>query len=490
MEPSNTPSDSSPPASTSIWHKLRWLALHGLILLSAMFFLMVVMAGAAGWYTSRPVFCNSCHIMEPYYKSWQESSHKDVTCVECHFPPGVGGKVRGKMLGLVQLLKYVTASAGPRPSAEIPDASCLRSGCHETRLLSGRVDFHGIAFDHTPHMKEGHRGKTLRCTSCHSQIVQGSHMTVTTTTCFLCHFKDQPFNQQLSRCTRCHQIPQREFDLGGDVKFNHALAFEKRVDCASCHSDLIRGNGNVPRERCLSCHNREGDLAKIGDHEFMHNKHVTEHKVDCIQCHTPIEHNRDAHKIEHAVADCQACHPGHHHDQVHLLEGTGTKTLAGQANMMLAVRIECRTCHRTEADTPTGAVLRGAYEMCSMCHTAADVKQFETYHVALRGALPALRTALGKVEAAAKKEGAAKERAEKLAIEIADLRHDIELLSRGNEVHNMHYATKLVRQILERVTVLCRDWKVSVPNITLPLPLKPTPTSTRIAPAAETGAKP
>ena len=50
---------------------------------------------------------------------------------------GLGGKVRGKMLGLVQLLKYVTASAGTRPSAEIPDASCLRSGCHETPLAFG-----------------------------------------------------------------------------------------------------------------------------------------------------------------------------------------------------------------------------------------------------------------------------------------------------------------------------------------------------------------
>ena len=115
-------------------------------------------------------------------------------------------------------------------------------------------------------------------------------MTVTTTTCFLCHFKDQPFNEKLSACTHCHQIPQQEFDLGGGVKFTHELAFKKGVDCKSCHGDLIRGNGDVPRERCLSCHNREGDLAKIDDHEFMHNKHVTEHKVDCIQCHTPILH--------------------------------------------------------------------------------------------------------------------------------------------------------------------------------------------------------
>ena len=111
------------------------------------------------------------------------------------------------MLGLVQLLKYVTATRARGPSAEIPDASCLRSGCHETRLLSGRVDFHGIPFDHTPHLEEGRRGKTLRCTSCHSQIVQGSHMTVTTTTCFLCHFKDQPLNAGLRACTAPPYLP-------------------------------------------------------------------------------------------------------------------------------------------------------------------------------------------------------------------------------------------------------------------------------------------
>ena len=139
MEPSTPPAVPAPatPPRRSVWRKVRSILYPLLAVLAAWAFLMVVMAAAAGIYTSRPEFCNSCHIMEPYYKSWQQSTHKDVTCIECHFPPGLGGKVRGKMLGLVQLLKYVTASAGTRPSAEIPDASCLRSGCHETRLLSG-----------------------------------------------------------------------------------------------------------------------------------------------------------------------------------------------------------------------------------------------------------------------------------------------------------------------------------------------------------------
>ena len=128
MEPSNTPSDSvTPPFHLRLAEGAVGLYSTAWPCCAPWLFLMVVMVGGGGLVYLAPVFCNSCHIMEPYYKSWQQSSHKDVTCIECHFPPGIGGKVRGKMLGLVQLIKYVTASAGPRPSAEIPDASCLRS---------------------------------------------------------------------------------------------------------------------------------------------------------------------------------------------------------------------------------------------------------------------------------------------------------------------------------------------------------------------------
>ena len=35
-------------------------------------------------YSAQPGFCDNCHIMEPYYDSWQLSSHKDVPCIQCH----------------------------------------------------------------------------------------------------------------------------------------------------------------------------------------------------------------------------------------------------------------------------------------------------------------------------------------------------------------------------------------------------------------------
>ncbi len=138
--------------------------------------LFLLLTGSA-LYTSRPSFCTTCHYMVPFYDSWEMSSHADVSCTTCHFPPGLRGTIRGKLAGLEQVISYVGRSyARRKPWAEIDDASCLQSGCHETRTLEGVVPFKGVVFDHSHHLGELRRGKQLRCTSCHSQVVQGEHL--------------------------------------------------------------------------------------------------------------------------------------------------------------------------------------------------------------------------------------------------------------------------------------------------------------------------
>jgi nitrate/TMAO reductase-like tetraheme cytochrome c subunit len=453
----------------SAWRKLRWLLLRAAVLLAAFLLLLLFMVGAAGWYTSRPEFCNSCHIMEPYYKSWQESSHKEVSCIECHFAPGFGGKIRGKLLGLVQLTKYVTHSEGPRPAAEVPDASCLRSGCHETRLLSGRVEYQGVHFDHAPHLGALRRGKQLRCTSCHSQIVQGKHMAVTTSTCFLCHFKNEPFNEDLAACTRCHQIPEKEYDMGGGVKFTHELAYKKGVDCASCHRDVIRGKGEVPRERCLVCHNRESDLARINDHEFMHAKHVAEHAVDCLDCHLRIEHSFDKDRLVHAAEDCVSCHPNHHQEQIKMFEGIGGKTIPAHAGGMMVTRVSCRTCHSLKEVSPTGAVLwKASAQVCSMCHDASEVERLRSYHEELRAAVPGLQAALLGARKALPEANLPDDRAAAMTKDLDRLQSDLDFLSKGNDIHNIHYASELMRELLKEESAICRELKAPEPKVALP----------------------
>jgi nitrate/TMAO reductase-like tetraheme cytochrome c subunit len=449
--------------------RVRAYLIRGAAVVGALGLLLALLTGLAGMYTSRPQFCRSCHIMEPYYVSWKESSHSHVACTKCHFPPGAGEKVRGKMLGLVQLAQYVTASSGPRLAAEVPDASCLRSGCHERRLLSGRVDFQGVPFDHRPHFENLPRGKKLRCTSCHSQIVQGKHMTVTPTTCFLCHFKEQQFNEGLGVCTRCHQIPERDFDLGGGVTFNHELAYDRGVDCENCHGGLIRGNGDVPRERCQVCHSREGDLARIDDHEFVHNMHVTEHKVDCIECHLTIEHSFDKHRIEHAASDCASCHPNHHSEQVDMLRGQGGRLVSARTVGMASARIACPTCHQMKEASSTGTVLwRASTQVCSECHSAAEVDRYQAYHEALRASLGELQASVKLAQDALATAGPSSDQGLRLGEQLTEIQHDVDFLRIGNDIHNLHYASTLAEALVTQLVAVSEELGIKKPQIALP----------------------
>jgi hypothetical protein len=412
--------------------------------------------------------------MEPYYDSWKASSHKEVPCIECHFAPGFGGKLRGKMLGLVQLAKYVTSSAGPRPAAEIPDASCLRSGCHETRLLSGREVYRGINFDHTPHLGETRRGIQLRCTSCHSQIVQGEeHMAVTLTTCFLCHFKNMPFNEDLSACTNCHQIPAKEYDLGGGVIFTHELAYKKGVDCINCHSDVIRGKGEVPRERCMVCHNREGDLVRISDYKFMHQKHVSEHKIDCLNCHLKIEHSLDKNRLMHFAENCQSCHPDHHGEQIEMFKGVGSQMMPGTEGGMTATRLVCQACHQVKKISPSGTVLwKASLQVCATCHETSEIEKLQTYHISLRTSLAAIEEGIVRVKKALLTTTLEPDRVKSITTELDKIQHDLDFLLAGNDIHNIHFASRLEELLLERVSALCRELGIEKPTVTLPPPRK------------------
>ena len=501
--PANPDHNNANSGGSPHWRRLRLVALGGLTLLGSGVLCMGMLTGSAAWYTSRSQFCSSCHIMDPYYTSWQHSSHSEVACIKCHFAPGIGEKVRGKMLGLVQLCTYLTRSEGPRPVAEVSDASCLRSGCHEKRTLPGPLEFHGIIFDHGPHLTElemgndqhrhfastavaaedalkqagqdaapkddHHHSMTLRCTSCHGQQDPSEHIMVSTRTCFLCHFEQGHFNEGVGACTRCHQIPEERFDLGGGISFTHELVYENGVDCKSCHGDLNQGDGHVALVRCQVCHNREVDLAKIADGQLMHDVHVTEHKVDCMDCHEEITHALTPEKLVHAASDCASCHPDHHREQVNMLLGIGGISIPEQAASMSTSRVQCIACHREKQVSATGTVIwKASADVCSACHTAAAEPRLLEYQ-------EQVHTTLGDLSAALQRARKALEIAE-LSIEdlntltqTADrLQHDLEFLNVGNGIHNIHYASSLTRALFEDTAQLCNRLNVEAPTAELP----------------------
>lgn len=382
--------------------------------------------------TSQPQFCGSCHIMEPYYKSWQNSSHKNIACVECHIPPGVTSEFRKKYEALSMVVKYFTGTYSTNPWTEIEDASCLR--CHERRLLTGKEVFHNVLFNHTPHLNEMRREKKLRCTSCHSQIVQGSHIAVTESSCFLCHFKGQQFNQGTGRCTLCHEIPGK-VTTKANLTFDHDDVKRFNMQCASCHANVIQGTGEVPRERCNTCHNDPPRLSRYGETEFMHRTHVTDHKIECTNCHIEIQHKSVATATATATA-CNTCHREGHSAAADLYAGTGGKGVQPMPSAMFQAGIQCGGCHFLPQDKFGSQVAKASEVSCMSCHGARYIKVLPRWKGLVSERLEKAKSewmqARGNLSASHE------------AGPLADAYSNIQLVDRGVGTHNVEYSLALL----------------------------------------------
>lgn len=398
-------------------------------------------------YTTRPQFCASCHNMVPYVDSWKESSHHMVQCVDCHYEPGILETAEGKFKALSQLAKYVTATAGTKPWAEVSDNSCMRSGCHSTRLLAGEVDFEiggvTIAFDHAPHLLEMRRSKKLRCTSCHSQIVQGEHLSVTPSTCFLCHFKSAAEEPELSACDRCHGAPEGKIDLEG-FQFEHTAYTERGVACSACHTGITRGEGEVPKRRCGSCHAVVEHIERYGDTEFLHRQHVTEHKVDCVECHTEITHHLQEKRGNVESGECANCHRSGHGLAEAFQRGEGGRHVERTPGAMWLARVACNGCHMhlPGFDAAEQRSIGAREVACISCHGPGFSGMLGRWQDRFG---KAIAQAGGEVDGAL---AAAADRPDMVAVvnRLRDARHDVDLVrSDGSSgAHNPWFARKLL----------------------------------------------
>ena len=333
--------------------------------------LAVILAavGTVGFveYSAQPGFCTTCHLMQPYYDSWATSSHNDVPCIKCHYAPGIKAEAMGKLQAANQVVKYVTGAYGTKPWAEIEDAACLRSGCHSLRKVEGVVSFHGVRFDHAQHLGELRRGKQLRCTSCHSQIVQVDNLAVEQTTCNLCHFKERDAGEPLAGCIGCHRSPPRVVSAAGFV-VDHEQYVEDLVPCVSCHQQVTEGSGAAEEARCWNCHNVPERIEQFEHTTLLHRVHIAEHNLECTQCHLPIEHRMVA-LAESAELDCATCHQRVHEAQQQLFSGMGGHGVENQPSSMFLARVSCAGCHELTKSVGAHETVRGAGEAsCLSCH--------------------------------------------------------------------------------------------------------------------------
>lgn len=434
----------------------KWYEIHlkrRFFMIIGVLFIMFLLFNAFMFsYTTKPEFCKSCHIMEPYYKAWKTSNHSKVAgCVDCHYPKGTG-ILPQKMRAMSQVVQYVTRTYRPRPHAEVPDANCLQEGCHQTRLLQGKIKSkQGIMFDHTPHLTEVRRGKQLQCTSCHSQIMVGTHMQVTFTTCYLCHFRDhKPSRTELplAGCTKCHAPPAEPVKVAEDLTFTHNDYVQKPgVECLDCHLDSVDGNGLAPKERCFDCHNSPERIDQYDNYEFVHKNHVADHKIECGACHLAIQHKIGASK--RTAGSCAQCHDQGHDATSRLYAGKWPGTTEEKPSTMSRLHVQCIACHnkreKTEAYNPVH--YSADPEACNNCHGEGFSDYIEQWKSDIEKLIAQIEPQIKSLESvvnAKPKEDNERKKLEKI---VADARSELDFIRAARGVHNYDLAAEKLNNL-------------------------------------------
>lgn len=424
--------------------KIKKLKKKKRIIILATIGLVLLFSLATIQYTSHSKFCASCHYMKPFYRSWETSSHSHIECNSCHYPPGLRSKIRAKFEGILQVGRYWSKLyLKSKPWAEIPDESCLKEGCHDKRLLEGQVKFKKTVFDHEIHFEDLKRGKLLRCTSCHSQIVQGEHITVTESSCFICHFKESEHYPQISECSHCHI----KDDLISEKtsRYNHSNVFDSGFQCDKCHSHVIIGDGEVPRENCYKCHWETDRLNKYDDTDLMHTSHIYTHKIECNQCHMEIQH-KIVKEID-TIADCQACHTDYHEAQKLLFLGEGGKGVPHSVpNIMLEKGLSCKGCHIFHEET-SGRVMKSdtlvsKAQACETCHGKGFARIMRDWEISTDKKLNEIRTIYRRATQELKRIKCPEE--EKCQTLLQEAAFNIDIVERGKSVHNVEYSQELL----------------------------------------------
>ena len=412
MSDSNSKAPSNPPAqapaaaeNAPVKPKPRRLLRKLGILALAFVVFSAATIGGAEYYTARPQFCGTCHVMDPYYVSWSHDKHggqPDVWCVECHYAPGEHHTIMAKMRGLSQLASYFTGRYGAaRPRAHVSDASCMRSSCHgngeflEKKLAIGQtrteeriVGDVSTEVERVPSVKFNH--------AVHLKVDDRLAKTETALAGLAKQLGEQMGAEALASVRRAASsvLPVAERKaamtaemrrLGAEASTADALELMRleherlrflqleSITCSSCHSydASSKRHFSVDQQSCFVCH--------------FTNQEFNQGTGTCLRCHEPPARRIFVHGAPLASPT-----------------STGADSSASQPSPgplldhrdIVARGINCESCH---ADVIRGGSVVSARD-CTNCHdqqhfldgfetrTTATVADYHRAHVAAQRA--------------------------------------------------------------------------------------------------------
>ena len=284
--------------------------------------------------TMYPSFCSSCHEMLPEYRTWQNSSHSQLKCTECHIEPGMVNLIKHKMGAMTQLYQHVTKTYERPIEMPHPIDSKVSQKCHSANrrfTTSGDLII--------PHQR--HEEKGIECVNCHYGVAHGKiaerevtaegdfeAWTVSTgqqemdkmytkpdmDTCMRCHMK----RGVTIKCEACHKTISTPTDHSfATWKTGHGLKAKESINaCNKCHSygnevtqvatggdkttEYARGNSF-----CYKCHSTR-PVTHGADWLPKHNSVMAQKgQANCLVCH---DINKPATANRSTETYCNRCH--------------------------------------------------------------------------------------------------------------------------------------------------------------------------------------
>lgn len=379
-----------PPAAKPVRRGRLWLKRMG-ILAGILIIFGGGGLGGAEYYTSRPQFCGTCHIMEPYFESWSHDVHGakfGVRCVDCHYAPGEQHTLNAKFRGLSQVASYFSGRYGSsRPRAKVDNASCLRSGCHggqafaskmlligEARTEKRMINEREVEVQRAPSVHFVH-DKHLKVEEMQKQLDQDA---VAITTRLKTAVGDANFAkiEKVTKSVRTASEREQELKL---LSSELRLTSEASADALALQKLEHRRVrvGQLSGLNCSACHAFNASLKS----------HIAADRQVCFSCHfTHEEFNRD-------TGECLRCHePPTRSVQVHG-SATGSKPMPSvlmDHSDIVKRGVNCASCHFDVVRGDTAVNERD----CQHCHdqsrymeefaarTTDTVKKYHAVHIA------------------------------------------------------------------------------------------------------------